>query len=91
MESEVTASFLYDGAQATGSFYSALKAALKDGSAGELKIGADISGWTGSALVSALSAEGPADGAMTCEATFTLSGALDFESDTTPEPPPFVS
>jgi predicted secreted protein len=81
VESKVTCDFLYDGENAA-SFYGALKAALMAGSAGALSIAADDSTWTGQAIVTALSAEMPADNAVTCSAEFTVSGALPFTAGT---------
>jgi hypothetical protein len=80
VESTVSCDFLYDGDTA-GGFYAALKAALDDGSVGTLAIETGTgavtpAGWTGDALVTSLSAEMPADGAVTCSAEFTISGAL---------------
>jgi hypothetical protein len=84
IESEVTCDFLYDG-DAAGGFYGALKAALDGGTTGTLEIvGAVTSEWSGDALVTALSAEIPADGAVTCSATFTISGALGWTDAATP-------
>lgn len=78
VESTVSADFLYDGDAATGSFYAALKAALDSGAAGSVEIDASGDGWTGQAIVTGLSAEIPADGAMTCTAELTISGSLTF-------------
>jgi hypothetical protein len=78
VESKVSADFLYDGDQPGGGFYGALKAALDSGNAGALEIDAKGSGWTGQAVVTSLSAEMPADGAVTCSAEVTISGALRF-------------
>lgn len=78
VESEVTCDFLYDG-DAAGGFYAALKAALNAGSTGTLSLtGGGSSEWTGEALVTGLSAEVPADDALSCSATFTISGELGF-------------
>jgi len=84
VESTVSADFLYDGDQTDGGFYAALKAALDAGSPGTLKIEAGATGgtsepaWTGEAIVTSLSAEMPADGAVTCSAELTISGVLSF-------------
>lgn len=78
VESTVSADFLYDGSTAAG-FYPALKAALDSGDAATVLISADGSSWTGSAIVTSLSAEFPADGASTCSAELTISGALTFD------------
>jgi hypothetical protein len=83
VESTISADFLYDGDQATGGFYAALKAALDDGLPGTLDItagqgGTTDPGWSGEVIVTSLSAEMPADGAVTCSAEFTVSGALAF-------------
>jgi predicted secreted protein len=76
VESEVSCDFLYDGIAAAG-FYAALHAALVAGTAGALVVTASgASKWNGSAIVTALSAEIPADGAMTCSATLSISGTL---------------
>jgi hypothetical protein len=87
VESTISAEFLYDGDAASGSFYQALKAALDAGSAGELSITAGLGTttppeWTGEAIVTSLSAEMPADGAVTCSAELTVSGALAFTPGT---------
>ena len=75
-ESEVSCDFLYDG-NVAGGFYGALKAALDAGSTGALLVGVGAdSEWSGDALVTELSAEIPADGAVTCSAVLTISGAL---------------
>jgi len=83
-ESEITCSFLYDGEQSAG-FYEALKGAFDAATSGALVIVAGVtSGWDGDALVTALSVAMPADDAMTCDATFTVSGALTFASPLVP-------
>jgi hypothetical protein len=86
VESTVSCDFLYDGDTA-GGFYAALKAALDTGDTGVLTIetggGTTPAGWTGDALVTSLSAEMPADGAVTCSAELTISGALGW-SEATP-------
>jgi hypothetical protein len=85
VESTVSCDFLYDGDTA-GGFYAALKAALDAGSTGVLTIetggGTTPAGWDGDALVTSLSAEMPADGAVTCSAEFTISGALGWAEAT---------
>jgi hypothetical protein len=84
IESEVGCEFLYDG-DAVGGFYAALQAALDAGTAGTLTINAGgTSEWSGEALVTALGAELPADGAVTCSATFTISGALGWTDAVVP-------
>jgi len=73
-ERNIECEFLFDGDVATsGGFYGACKAAFDDGGTGNLT--ADINGadFTGQGIVSALSTPVPADGAVTCSATFTLS------------------
>jgi hypothetical protein len=81
VESTVSCDFLYDGTTA-GGFYAALKAALDSGAAGALVVVADEdSSWTGQAIVTSLSAEMPADGAVTCSAELTISGALGWALD----------
>lgn len=80
VESTISADFLYDGDQAAGGFYGVLKTALDSGA----EVAVDISGgdtgatWAGSAVVTSLSAEFPADDAATCSAELTVSGALTF-------------
>ena len=77
VESSVSADFLYDGDQDGGGFYGALKAALDAGSAGALEIAVSAGeDWSGDAIVTSLGVEIPADGAMTCSAELTISGAL---------------
>lgn len=84
VESTLSCDFLYDGEQDSAtSFYAALKAALDGGTTGTFEIGAVNSAWTGEALVTSLSAEIPADGAVTCSAEFAVSGAIAFDGDTT--------
>jgi hypothetical protein len=83
VESTVSAEFLYDGDMASGSFYAALKAALDGSTTGTLTIeggtgAASAPSWTGEAIVTSLSAEMPADGAVTCSAEFAISGSLPF-------------
>lgn len=82
IESKVSADFLYDGGLPTAGFYAALKAAFDAGTAGALSIVADGGTWTGSAIVTSLSAEFPADNAATCSAEFTVSGTLPFTPGT---------
>jgi hypothetical protein len=87
VESTVSADFLYDGDQTSGGFYAALKAALDAGTAGTLTITAGQGAttdpdWEGQAIVTSLSAEMPADGAVTCSAEFTISGSLAFTPGT---------
>ena len=81
VESTASCDFLYD--EGTG-FYAALKLALDAGSAGALAIeaGASGSGWQGQAIVTSLSAELPADGAVTCSAELTVSGELAWDDGT---------
>jgi hypothetical protein len=83
VESTVSCDFLFDGNKA-GSFYEALKAALKDGAPGAMTIDADGSSWAGQAIVTSLSAEAPADGVVTCSAEFTISGDFPFTAPTAP-------
>lgn len=84
VEATISADFLYDG-QASGGFYAALKAALDSGSTGVLTINAGgTSEWSGDAIVTALSAEMPADGAVTCSAELTVSGQLGWTDAATP-------
>jgi hypothetical protein len=83
IESTVSADFLYDGDNPTDSFYAALKAALDGGTTGVMTITAGTGAttppsWTGDAIVTSLSAEMPADGAVTCSAEFGISGTLPF-------------
>lgn len=83
VETTVSCDFLYDGDAAAGSFYAALKAALDGGTTGTLTIEAGTGAvsspnWTGDAIVTSLSAEMPADGAVTCSAEFAISGTLPF-------------
>ena len=79
VESTVSCDFLYDGDQTAG-FYAALKAALDGGTTGTLTVmgGAPGGSWEGEAIVTSLSAEMPADGAVTCSAEFAVSGTLPF-------------
>lgn len=83
VESTVSAEFLYDGNK-SGSFYAALKTALKAGTAGTMTIDADGGNWTGEAIVTSLGAEMPADGAVTCKSEFTVSGDFPFTAPTAP-------
>jgi len=78
IESTISAEFLFDGDQSGGGFYAALRAALVSGNAAAVTIDGGGSEWDGMALVTSLSAEFPADGASTCSAELTVSGALDF-------------
>lgn len=78
VESTITADFLYDGNVSGGGFYAAMRAALVAGTAVPVVIDGGGSEWDGDALVTSLSAEFPADGASTCSAELTVSGALDF-------------
>lgn len=78
VESTISADFLFDGDQTGGGFYAALRAALVAGTPAAVVIDGGGSEWEGSALVTSLSAEFPADGASTCSAELTVSGALEF-------------
>ena len=81
IESTVSCDFLYDGAAASGSFYAALKSALDGSTTGVLTVEAESpASWTGDAIVTSLSAEMPADGAVTCSAEFAISGAFPFSA-----------
>lgn len=85
--STISCEFLYDGDQTGGGFYAALKASLESGLPGTITIvggtGATTDpDWEGEAIVTSLSAEFPADGAVTCSAEFTVSGALAFTPGT---------
>ena len=82
IESTVSCDFLYDG-DVAASFYSNLKAAIDSGSTGTLTIEGGVGvttspSWVGEALVTSLSTEMPADGAVTCSAEFAISGSLPF-------------
>jgi hypothetical protein len=77
VESQVSCDFLYDGS-VNGGFYAALKAALADGQPAVITIDGGGSSWSGDAIVTSLSVEFPTDGASTCSAEFTISGALPF-------------
>lgn len=80
--SKVSCELLYDGHN-TGSIYAALDAALEAQTAGTLAIaGPSGDGWTGTAKVAKLSAETPADGAMTAKADLTISGPFPFTAAT---------
>lgn len=83
VESTISCDFLYDGNTA-GGFYAALKAALDSGDPGAFVVDADGSTWTGDAIVTSLSAEMPADGAVTCSAELTVDGAVTWAEPTTP-------
>jgi hypothetical protein len=73
-ERTVECEFLFDGDVATsGGFYGACKAAFDDGLSGTLSATIDGATFSGTGIVSALSTPVPADGAVTCTATFTLS------------------
>lgn len=85
VESTISCDFLYDGADAVGGFYAALKAALDSGLTGTFSItGGAASEWTGDAIVTSLSAEMPADGAVTCSAELTVSGLVAWTDAATP-------
>jgi hypothetical protein len=81
VESTVSAEFLYDGDQAGGGFYGVLKTALDTSAEVDVVIegGTDSAAtWTGVAVVTGLSAEFPADDAVTCSAELGISGTLAF-------------
>jgi len=87
IESTVSCDFLYDGdAGSTTGFYAALKAALDGGTSGTLSIsaggGTTPSEWSGDAIVTSLSTELPADGAVTCSAEFGISGGFPYTAGT---------
>jgi hypothetical protein len=82
VESSVSCDFLFDGNQANGGFYGALKSALVAEEEAAITIEADGANWTGQAIVTSLSAEFPADGASTCSAEFTISGDFPFTAPT---------
>jgi hypothetical protein len=72
-ERSISCDFLFDGDQAGGGFYKVLKDAFDAGSSGTLDVTIDTAAWTGSGIVDSLSVPTPADGAVTCSATFTMS------------------
>ena len=72
-ERVIECEFLFDGNIVGGGFYAALKAAFDAASEGTLTVDVDGAAWAGSGIVSALSMPAPADGAVTCAATFTMS------------------
>lgn len=73
-ERNIECEFLFDGNTATsGGFYGACKSAFDDGQSGTLTADIDGASYTGSGIVSGLSTPVPADGAVTCTATFTMS------------------
>lgn len=73
VERTVECEFLFDGNITGGGFYAALKAAFDASSEGTLSVNIDGAAWTGQGKVTALSTPAPADGAVTCAATFTMS------------------
>jgi len=73
-EYTATVSFLFDGNTAGGGFYKALEGSYEDGLPGTVTFAIGTFSETGSAVVTALSKEVPADGAVTCEATLTCTG-----------------
>ena len=78
VESTISCDFLYDGDQAAAGFYDTLKTALDAGTEATINIQGGGADWEGQAIVTSLSTEFPADGASTCSAEFTVSGALVF-------------
>lgn len=78
VESTISADFLYDGSAPDGGFYAVLRAALVAGTPVPVVIDGGGSEWEGDALVTSVGAEFPADGATTCAAELTVSGALTF-------------
>jgi hypothetical protein len=78
IETTVSCDFLFDGNVVGGGFYAALKAALTSGAPGSLAIDADGGAWVGDAIVTSLSADIPADDAVTCSAEFVVSGDFPF-------------
>lgn len=71
-ERTVECEFLFDGDQATASFYKACKDAFDAGTNGNLAVNIGGAAFAGSGIVSAISTPAPADGAVTCTVTFTL-------------------
>lgn len=72
-ERTVTCSFLFDGNTSGGGFYAALQSAYEDGLGGALTAVVDTATFASTAaVVTALSGAVPADGQVTCEATFTV-------------------
>jgi Phage tail tube protein len=78
VESSLKCDFLFDGEQAGGGFYAVLKAALTAGTEADVAIDGGGAKWDGKAVITSLSAEMPADDAVTCSAELTISGVLDF-------------
>lgn len=80
VETTVSVDLAYDGGAAgTTGLYAALQASLAAGVPGTVSVnGPSTDAWSGSAIVTSLSAEIPADGAVTCSAELTVSGALDY-------------
>lgn len=72
-ERTVTCSFLFDGNTTGGGFYKALQEAYEDGLPGALAATIGTASFASTAaVVTALSGAVPADGQVTCEATFTV-------------------
>lgn len=80
VETTISVDLAYDGgASGTTGLYAALQASLATGAAGTVSVdGPATDSWDGSAIVTSLSAEIPADGAVTCSAELTVSGALTY-------------
>ena len=72
-ERNIECEFLFDGDQVGGGFYKAVKDAFDAGTTGTLTVDTNGAAWTGNGIVSAVSNPTPADGAVTCTVTFTMS------------------
>lgn len=72
-ERSISCDFLFDGDQAGGGFYKVLKDAFDAGSSGTLAVTIGTGSWTGDGIVDSISVPSPADGAVTCSASFTMS------------------
>jgi hypothetical protein len=84
VERTVTCDYLFDGDQAAGGFHAILDAAVESQEPGELTVEAGASSWTGSAIVTGVTVDGPADDAVTVSATYVISGDFPFTAGVTP-------
>lgn len=72
-ERTIDCEFLFDGDQATASFYKTCKDAFDAGTSGALSVDVNGAAWAGNGIVESISMPTPADGAVTCSVTFKMS------------------
>jgi len=72
-ERTVSVEFLFDGDTiTTGGFYGVCKSSFDSETSGTLTVAVGTAGWTGDGICESISMPVPADGAVTCTASFKL-------------------